>query len=684
MIKLILFKGSTLAALGMAVVLLAPALANASTSGLHGGNWADQGDNFQTGVIYPTGITSTTTTTQAAVMADIIASDDASVGINLVRIGINPATISDNWSVFQAYVNELVADGMNVDLGFWTTSSSVGTITNESAWQSMWETVDGVYHANNSVYYEPINEPHGYASESALSSAVYQPFLGFVSKSQNHIIVDGENTADAVINVGGDPNLTGCLLGLHIYPTWGPKTNTESGWENYLASRIGSYASRTLMTEMGAPATSGLNYGASSSDVNVCFIRGICTEVRTLGMGFVYWPSHRADDGYRLFDCLGGDVTNPSLIKELEYGWNVATYKAAPVAPCAATTADGHVELFAIGATNNCLYTDYQLTPGGSWSGWVRMETTISFAEEAVPVVGTNSDGRLEVFIVGTDGYLYHIWQNTPGSSTSTNWSSVTKLTTSAFMRPTAHLGIGTWANGCLDVFAIGTGGNLMHINQLATGGWSSFTSLGGATFAQDTDIGVNNELDGREEVILIGTGGNLCQNYQTAANSTSWNGWVNLGNSLSPAAHTALGRNSDGRLEIFSIGTGGNACHAWENTANTPGSWAAMASLGGTWNTDAKVSVATDENGALEVFIVDTGGIMNHDYQVSGTTWSGWETLSGATFNPIVYQCAGTEASGALDIFAIGTGGNMCHTSETAPNSAAWYSWGNMGGTFH
>src|SRR5580692_10551586 len=113
---------TTLAVLGAAVTLLAAAPAHADTSWVAGGNWADDGDNFQDGVIYPTGITSTTTTTQAAAVADTIAGDDISIGINFVRIGINPATVSGNWSVVQAYVNELIADGLSVDLACWSGS----------------------------------------------------------------------------------------------------------------------------------------------------------------------------------------------------------------------------------------------------------------------------------------------------------------------------------------------------------------------------------------------------------------------------------------------------------------------------------------------------------------------------------------------------------------------------------
>ena len=40
------------------------------------------------------------------------------------------------------------------------------------------------------------------------------------------------------------------------------------------------------------------------------------------------------------------------------------------------------------------------------------------------PAVSQNADGRLEVFAIGTDGALWHIWQATPGGAWS-NWASL-------------------------------------------------------------------------------------------------------------------------------------------------------------------------------------------------------------------------------------------------------------------
>ena len=383
---------TALAARAAAALLLTAAAAHANTAWVRGGNWADDGDNFQTGIIYPTGITSSTTTTQAAAEADIIALDDMSVGINFVRIGINPATISGNWSVVQAYVNELITDGMTVDLGFWTSTSSVGTVTNESAWQSMWETVDGVYSGNNSVYYEPINEPHGYSSESTLATDVYVPFLGFIKKSQSHIILDGTGYADNVTVLGADSRFTSCLMAVHDYAFWHTTITTESAWESNLQGEVGSYSSRTIMTEMGAPATTGLDYETANSGNNdISFIRGMCIQCRAWPMGFVYWPSHRANDTYRLFESPGGAIVNRSLINELQYGWNHFT--PVSIALC---------DFNAIGTTDYSVYRPSNgkwYVDGGAQEVW-----------------GTNADIAVPADYEGTGYAQFATWRPSNGT----------------------------------------------------------------------------------------------------------------------------------------------------------------------------------------------------------------------------------------------------------------------------
>jgi hypothetical protein len=82
------------------------------------------------------------------------------------------------------------------------------------------------------------------------------------------------------------------------------------------------------MTEFGAPTTTGLNFGtANSGDDNICFVRGLCNQCRSWGMGSVWFPAHQAGTGNnkRMFSGPGGQINNGTLIPELQYGWNFYT-----------------------------------------------------------------------------------------------------------------------------------------------------------------------------------------------------------------------------------------------------------------------------------------------------------------------------------------------------------------------
>lgn len=351
------------------------------------------------------------------------------------------------------------------------------------------------------------------------------------------------------------------------------------------------------------------------------------------------------------------------------------------VNPCAATTADGRVEVFTVGNTGY-LYHNYQTTPGSGWSGWVAMSTNNIWNVLATPAVGTNPDGRLEVCILGTDGRVNHIWQRSPGSSAATNWSAFSVFASSATALPTARMAIGNLANGQPDVFVIGTDGQLYH-NYVGSSGWTGFTSLGGA-WSQWADIAVGNESDGREAVFLIGTTGNVYNNWQTTPDDgTNWNGWNNLGGTYTDNERIALGQNADGRLEVFTIAGVNGACyHNWETASNSPTAWNGWTSLGGTWNEAVRPVVASDQNGALEVFLVGNTGYLYHNFE-TGTGWSGWLSLGGS-FKPSVQPCAAMDQSGTLELFSTtDTQTALQNSAQTEANGTNWTAWASLAGTW-
>ncbi len=305
----------------LATALLLPAIAHATqTWWMRGGNWADGRDNYVDGWIIPSGLTASSTTAQAASKAHQIALDIKGITNSsgrIVRMGINPQTVSDTtwWPRITAAVDQLNADGVDVILGCWEGTTKDGKV--DANWKTMWQKVASKYNSNSKVWYEPINEPFGYSTSALIS--LYNDYLSWIGKSQDRIILAGTGYSENIGNIGGSfPN---CKFGLHLYDWWA--THDEAGWRNEVISRIGGYQDRTLITEMGATATSGINYGSSSSNNTISYVRGVTQQARTYTIGIVYWPSHRDGDSFRLFNnTSGGGFTNTSLKDRLRYGWN--------------------------------------------------------------------------------------------------------------------------------------------------------------------------------------------------------------------------------------------------------------------------------------------------------------------------------------------------------------------------
>jgi putative transposon-encoded protein len=321
----------TLAAVAVAVTLLAAAPAHALTSWVRGGNWASNGTNAN-GMIYPCGMSPSTTVAQATALADTIATDYHNVGINFVRYSINPATVTGNWAVTQAAINELIADGLSVDICCFYVDDGSGLIINMTNWKNMWQTIDGVYKNNNSVYYEVINEPFGYTL-SGLES-VYSSFLTSygIIKAQSHIILGGTGYEDNVTGIGGDSAFNNCLLGVHDYAFWNTSLTTESAWESQLQGAVGTCANRTILTEFGSAMTTGDDYQVSANNNDISFLRGMCIQCRAWPMGLVYFPAHspQLNNNKVMFTSVGGTIFNRSGVNEIEYGFNFFTPVSSP------------------------------------------------------------------------------------------------------------------------------------------------------------------------------------------------------------------------------------------------------------------------------------------------------------------------------------------------------------------
>ncbi|MGZ3811771.1 MAG: RICIN domain-containing protein [Mucilaginibacter sp.] len=310
-------------------------LSTTAASALKGVNWACTGDNFADTILVLSGLTSTDSYTTVSSKTDAILSGIiTNTGANTIRIPINYQTVSQSWwNSYMAVIDKATNKGMNVILGCWEGKSSEdGMIDNTTQFWSMWQTVVNKYGSNSHVYFEIFNEPHGY-SLSAWTTICAQWLSNYPSVPHGRILIDGTSYAQDVKGVGADSRFTGCLLSIHDYTFFSNGTlTTAAQWESRLVGNVGSYGSRTVLTEFGDTMNSGINNtGAIGGSQDIAYIQGLTNEVRTLGMGIVYWPGIRNGDGYAI-EVLGGSsssptvfTTNSSGLSRIKYGWGVGT-----------------------------------------------------------------------------------------------------------------------------------------------------------------------------------------------------------------------------------------------------------------------------------------------------------------------------------------------------------------------
>jgi hypothetical protein len=141
-------------------------------------------------------------------------------------------------------------------------------------------------------------------------------------------------------------------------------------------------------------------------------------------------------------------------------------YETATVA-----NVNGNGEQFWIGGDCH-LYHSYQSYPGGPYGPAYSLGGCLKdFFPYGDLDVGMNADGRLEVFAIGTDNSVWHIWQTRAGSGPWSNWAS---------LGGTATSGPWTWSrlSGYSDmyVYVVGADGNYWERHQTSPGCcWSNW-----------------------------------------------------------------------------------------------------------------------------------------------------------------------------------------------------------------
>jgi endoglucanase len=294
-----------------------------STAAFRGMNWADPRDNYATDNLVLSGLNASDPAEVTLSKARVIIRALQRVGANTIRIPINPPTVSGSWwGNYSAVIDTAVSMGMKVIIGYWESKNGgIGRVEDSAQYWNMWQKVISRYAANNQVYLEVFNEPHGYAIADLTN--LYAQFLGkFASFPPGRIFLDGGGYAQDVNSVGADGRLVGCLLSYHIYTWFYNNDQSVSDWIAEVAKV--QYPGRTVMTEFGCPMTTGNNYlGVAAGTRDIPYFQGVTQELRQQSMGSVYWPGLRTNDTYSMLwqNDTGLVVNNASGLYLLQYAW---------------------------------------------------------------------------------------------------------------------------------------------------------------------------------------------------------------------------------------------------------------------------------------------------------------------------------------------------------------------------
>ncbi|MFF9133049.1 glycoside hydrolase family 5 protein [Streptomyces sp. NPDC014806] len=301
-----------------------------NTSDFRGVNWADPRDNFADDPIVLSGLSASDDYARTYAKATrVITAFRANLGADTVRLPINPYTVNGApWKAYRGVIDAATRQGFKVIVSYWegTGARKDGLIDDVPAYRTMWDTVVHAYGGNPRVYFEPMNEPHGY-TDAEWADIAANWLATYPEIPRERVFVSGAGYNDHVTTVCADPRLRGTHLSLHHYGFW-KSYATYDQWVADLKERIGACAGRTVADEFGAPMTTGLDYDkADPSDNFVNYVQAVTDTFRELGMGSVYWPGLRTGDTYTLQQLVGDPerpwlaTTNRSGADRLAWGW---------------------------------------------------------------------------------------------------------------------------------------------------------------------------------------------------------------------------------------------------------------------------------------------------------------------------------------------------------------------------
>jgi len=284
-----------------------------------------------------------------------------------------------------------------------------------------------------------------------------------------------------------------------------------------------------------------------------------------------------------------------------------------------------------LAVVNTLIYPgDAMPADGREWSEWTSLGGELIFG----PAVCSWAANRLDVFGVGIDRALWHMWWD------GSRWHDWENLGGELTAKPAAV----SWGPNRIDVFGRAIDNSLYH-KWWDGSRWHAWEGLGGNLLSAPA---VSSRRRNHLDVFAVATDRSL---HHLRWNGSKWTDWDGLGGTLT-ADPAAVSWDSN-RIDVFGRGADETLYQKWWDGS----SWSDWA--GRARRMTFGPAVSSRRANRLDVFLVAPDATLQHVIW-NGSSWTNWESLGGfLTADP----AAVSWSSKRIDVFGRGADNALYHT---------------------
>lgn len=161
-----------------------------------------------------------------------------------------------------------------------------------------------------------------------------------------------------------------------------------------------------------------------------------------------------------------------------------------------------------------------------------------------------------------------------------------------------------------------------------------------------------------------------------------AYHGWWHILNGMAkPGAPVTVCSRSIDHLDIFVVNTNGVVCTAWWAEGQTWGGWVELLS-GTKFQSGGWIDVAVRSTDKMDIFgVANNGATMTAAWEKDGRPWRGfWQIVRGLAFSTGTRLSVAVRSPDFLDVFVIGVE-HQIWTAAWQPSFSDWFhGWSNVG----